>query len=101
MSITAAITLGITIAGFVGGITSAVAKLASKVGRIMEKLEFNEKRDTEERGKTSENFAELYNRVGVTESNINALSTNYVNLNATCNRIENKLDRIIEREVTK
>lgn len=97
MSITAAITLGITIAGFVGGIVSAVSKLAAKVGRIMEKLEENERRDTEERGKTSEKFAELYNRVGATESNINALTTGFNNLNATCNRIESKLDRVIER----
>jgi hypothetical protein len=39
VSIITAITLGITIAGFAGGIIKAVAKLATKTGRLMEQFE--------------------------------------------------------------
>ena len=45
MNIYTAIGLGITIAGFMGGIITSVAKLAVKTGQIMEKLQTNEKRD--------------------------------------------------------
>lgn len=99
MNIYTAITLGITIAGFIGGIIGVVAKLALKTGRIMEQLQTNEKRDDEERAKNSAKFSELYNRMSANESNVNALQTNVNNLMGTCSRIESKLDRIIEREV--
>ena len=39
MNIYTAIGLGITIAGFIGGIITVVAKLAVKTGQIMEKLQ--------------------------------------------------------------
>ena len=45
MNIYTAIGLGITIAGFIGGMITSVAKLAVKTGQIMEKLQTNEKRD--------------------------------------------------------
>ena len=99
MSIYTSISLGITIAGFIGGIITAVAKLALKTGRLMERVDTNEKRDDEERTKASAKFSELYNRMSANESNVNALQTNVNNLMGTCNRIESKLDRIIEREV--
>ena len=47
MNIGAIITLGITIAGFVGGVIAALVKLGASMGRTMERLESNEKRDTE------------------------------------------------------
>ena len=62
-------------------------------------MESNENRDNEERTKASAKFSELYNRMSANESNVNALQTNVNNLMGTCNRIESKLDRIIEREV--
>ena len=96
VSIIAAITLGITIAGFAGGIITAVAKLATKTGRLMEQLEGNEKRDAEERAKVEANFKELYGRVNQTECDIKAQGTAINNLVATCSRIEAKLDRVIE-----
>ena len=98
MNIYTAISLGIAIAGFIGGIVVKVADLSSKYGRLQEKVKNNEDRDTEERQKASGKFAELYNRMGANESSVNALQTNVNNLTATCNRIEYKLDRIIERE---
>ena len=98
MNIYTAISLGIAIAGFIGGVVVKVADLSSKYGRLQEKVKNNEDRDTEERQKTSAKFAELYNRMSANESSVNALQTNVNNLTATCNRIESKLDRIIERE---
>ena len=98
MNIYTSISLGIAIAGFIGGIIAKVADLSSKYGRLQEKVKNNEDRDTEERQKTSAKFAELYNRMSANESSVNALQTNVNNLTATCNRIESKLDRIIERE---
>lgn len=99
MNIYTSICLGITIAGFVGGVIARVAQLSTKYGRLEEKMEMNERRDNEERSKTSVKFAELYNRMSANESSVNALQANVNNLMGTCNRIEAKLDRIIEREV--
>ena len=96
VSIIAAITLGITIAGFAGGIITAVAKLATKTGRLMEQSESNERRDKEEREKFEANFKELYGRMNQTECDVKAQGTAINNLVATCSRIETKLDRIIE-----
>lgn len=100
MNITGAITFGIALAGFIGGIVAKVADLSIKYGRLMETVKRNEERDSEERNKTSSKFTELYNRMSCNESTINALQTSVKNLADTCNRIENKLDRIIEREVS-
>lgn len=97
MNIYTSICLAITIAGFIGGIITAVAKLAVKTGRLMEVLESNEKRDTEERAKIETNFKELYARMNQTECDVKAQETAINSLVATCTRIENKLDRIIER----
>ena len=96
MSIITAITLGITIAGFAGGIITAVAKLATRTGRLMEQLEGNERRDTEERAKIEANFKELYSRVNQTECDIKSQATAINSLVQTCTRIETKLDRVIE-----
>lgn len=96
MNIGAIITLGITIAGFVGGVIAALVKLGASMGRTMERLESNEKRDTEERAKISANFTELYGRMNSAECDIRSQGTELHNIEATCSRIESKLDRIIE-----
>lgn len=90
------ITLGITIAGFIGGIITAVAKLATKTGRIMERVENNERRDNEEREKINANLNELYSRMAAAEGDVKAQATAISNIVATCGRIETKLDRVIE-----
>ena len=96
MGIYTTICLGITIAGFIGGMITAVAKLASKTGRLMERVEQNEKRDAEELEKIGVNFTELYGRMNAVECDVKAQGTSINNLVATCTRIESKLDRIIE-----
>ena len=96
MNIYTSISLGIAIAGFIGGIITAVARLAINTGRLMERLESNEKRDTEEREKIGVNFTELYGRMNAVECDVKAQGTSINNLVATCTRIESKLDRIIE-----
>ena len=97
MNIYTTISLSIAIAGFIGGIITAVAKLAIKTGRLMERLENNEKRDDEQRGKLDANIAELYARMNAAECDIKSQATAIKNIEATCTRIESKLDRIIER----
>ena len=96
MTLSAIISVSIAIAGFIGGIITAVAKLAIKTGRLMERLEQNEKRDAEEREKIGVNFTELYGRMNAVECDVKAQGTNINNLVATCTRIESKLDRAIE-----
>ena len=96
MSIYTSISLAIAIAGFIGGIITAVARLAINTGQLMERLEQNEKRDAEEREKIGVNFTELYGRMNAVECDVKAQGTSINNLVATCTRIESKLDRIIE-----
>lgn len=96
MNVYTSISLAIAIAGFIGGIITAVAKLATKTGRLMEQVESNEKRDGEERDKVEANFKELYARMNATEGDVKAQASSIANLVATCNRIETKLDRVIE-----
>ena len=96
MNVYTLISISIAIAGFIGGIITSVAKLAIKTGRLMERLEQNEKRDAEEREKIGVNFTELYGRMNAVECDVKAQGTSINNLVATCTRIESKLDRIIE-----
>lgn len=98
MNVYTAITLGISVAGFVGGIIVAVAKLATKTGRVLERMDNNEKRDAEERAKINANISELYGRMNVCEGDVKAQGTEIKSILETCKRIENKLDRRIERE---
>ena len=96
MGIYTSISLAITIAGFIGGVVTALVKLGTKTGRLMERLEQNEKRDSEERAKIDANITELYGRMNAAEGDVKAQGTAIQNLVATCTRIESKLDRIIE-----
>ena len=96
MNIYTSISLGIAIAGFIGGIITAVARLAINTGRLMERLESNEKRDSEEREKIAANFSELFGRMNAAECDIRSQATSIHNIEATCGRIETKLDRIVE-----
>jgi len=101
MNITTAITLGISIAGFVGGTLVKVADLSLKFGRLKEKVENNEKRDEEERGKSSQKFSELYNKTAGNTASIQALQVSITALTNTTNRIETKLDKLIAKEGAK
>lgn len=68
MNLGGAITVGISIAGFVGGTIITVADLSIKLGRILQRVNANEERDKEERAKAREKFAELYTRSSSHES---------------------------------
>lgn len=97
MGLSGYITLGISISGFIGGIIMTVAKLSVRFGKIEERLTTDELRDKEERDKASVKFSELYNRVATNESDVKELNAKVDSLNVTCVRIENKLDKLIER----
>lgn len=99
MNVYTAISLGLAIAGFIGGVIWKVADLSMKFGKMQETISANKERDAEEREKASQKFSELYNRMATNESSLSALQSNVTNLSATCSRIESKLDRLIEREV--
>lgn len=98
MSVTAIITFGITIAGFIFGMITTVAKLAINFGKMANELDQNQKRDSEERAHTREKFTELYSRISAHDSTLAGLRNNVSNLASTCERIESKLDRLIEKE---
>ena len=96
MNIVTAISISITVAGFIGGTIAALVKLGATMGRLMERLDGNDKRDGEVRGKIEANFSELYGRMNEAECAIRSQGTAIHNIEATCSRIETKLDRIIE-----
>ena len=98
MSVTAIISFSITVAGFIFGIITTVAKLAIEYGRIKKEMEENEERDREERLHTREKFSDLYSKINLHESTLAGLKNNVTNLTSTCQRIESKLDRLIEKE---
>lgn len=91
------ISIGITAGGFIIGIITTVAKLASNFGKLESKVLHNEERDKEERDKSSIKFAELYNRIGINEGDVKEINTKVDSLTMTVSRIETKLDKLIER----
>lgn len=98
MSITVIISFGITVAGFIVSMITLVAKLSVNFGKLSNRLDQNESRDKEERAHTREKFAELYARISSHDSTLAGLKNNVLNLSSTCQRIESKLDRLIEKE---
>jgi len=98
MNAIALITFSITIAGFVFTMITLVAKLSVNFGRLSNRLDQNETRDKEERSHTREKFADLYSKINLHESTLAGLKNNVSNLTSTCQRIEAKLDRLIEKE---
>lgn len=98
MNATAIITFSITVAGFVFSMITLVAKLSVNFGRLSNRLDQNETRDKEERSHTREKFTELYSKINLHESTLAGLKNNVSNLTSTCQRIEAKLDRLIEKE---
>lgn len=97
MGIAAAITLGITIAGFAGGIIIKVSDLSIKFGKLTQTVEQSMERDREDRDQNNNRFNELYTRTNAHESSIAALTNSVTSLTSTCQRIESKLDRLIEK----
>ena len=97
MNIETAITVGLAIAGFAGGVIWKVSDLSIKFGRMTQKQDENNERDKEERKRTSEKFSELYNRTSAHDSTITGLINTVSSLANTCTRIESKLDRLIEK----
>jgi hypothetical protein len=68
MNLGGAITIGITIAGFVGGVIIKIADISIQLGRILQRVNTNEERDREERAKAREKFSDLYSRSSSHES---------------------------------
>lgn len=99
MRIEVAITLGISIAGFVFAVIGKIIALSVKFGKFEERMKLNEERDVEERAKASVKFSELYSRMSSNESDVNSLKTSMLNITATCNRIESKLDRLLPLQI--
>lgn len=98
MNATAIISFSITVAGFVFSMITLVAKLSVNFGKLSNRLEQNEIRDKEERSHIREKFTELYSKINLHESTLAGLKNNVSNLTSTCQRIEAKLDRLIEKE---
>ena len=94
MSIGASITLGITIAGFIAGILWKVADLSGKFGKLTEQIQQNSARAAEDRTK----LEQIEQKVTTHESSIAALYSAVDSITKTCDRIESKLDRLIERD---
>lgn len=92
------ISISITVAGFIIGIITSVAKLSVRYGKLEKEMEENRDRDKEEREHTREKFTKLYATTNAHESLLAGLQNNVNNLASTCSRIEAKLDRLIEKE---
>ena len=98
MSTGAAITLGITIAGFLGGILWKVVEVAVKNGKLQQRLDTMEAQQEKTDAKNSAKFEKLYNLVNVHGSAIDVLTSVINTVKDTTERTESKLDRLIERE---
>ncbi|WP_147635071.1 hypothetical protein [Treponema pectinovorum] len=96
MSITAIITVGISIATFLLGIIYKLGDLSMKFGRITKTIESNEERDAEERRKNAAKFSELFNDRNRHESAITRLDTTMNNIDAKLEKMDAKLDRLID-----
>lgn len=84
----------------------AISSLAVKVGRMTQSMEHSETeiaqleaRLKDETVRAREKFAKLFTRTEKHESLIAGLDNTVESLSATCTRIENKLDKLIEREM--
>lgn len=97
MEATAAITFGLALAGFAGGVVWKVASISVSLGKIVHRIETDEARDREERERSREKFAELYGATGEHESQLAALASEVKSVSSSCERIESKLDRLIEK----
>ena len=95
-AIGAAITLGIAIASFLGGIFWKVALMSKENGRLTQRLEPVESRQQEDRAKTEKNFTELFARTNTAEQNISKLDTKVDNLTSLCSKMDGKLDKLME-----
>lgn len=98
MNATAVLGTAITVAGFIIGIITTVARLSMDYGKIKKEFEKNDERDKEDRAHTREKFSEIYGKLSVHDSSLSGLKNNVSNLTLTCERIESKLDRLIEKE---
>lgn len=97
MTISAAISLGIAIASFIIGIIWKVVDLSMCFGKMAQRMSSNEERDKEERAKNGVKFDAIYNRLAANESISVELEANVKSMSQIIARIENKLDRLIER----
>lgn len=100
MNTTAAITVGISIASFLLGITYKLVELSVRFGRLARTMEANEERDAEERRKSAAKFTELYNGRNSHEAAITRLDTTMRNIDAKLEKVDGKLDRN-EQSVTR
>lgn len=100
MTIQAAITLGISMATFLLGITYKLVDLSVKFGRLTRTLEGNNERDEEERKRNAAKFTELYNDRNRHEATITRLDTTMRNVDAKLEKVDIKLDRN-EQSVTR
>lgn len=98
MNATAILGTAITVAGFLIGIITTVARLSVDYGKLKKEFEKNDERDKEDRAHTREKFSEIYGKLSVHDSSLSGLKHNVSNLTTTCERIESKLDRLIEKE---
>lgn len=100
MTVQAAITVGISIATFLLGITYKLVDLSVKFGRLTKTLESNDERDEEERKRNAAKFTELYNDRNRHETTITRLDTTMSNIEAKLEKVDAKLDRN-EQSVTR
>jgi uncharacterized coiled-coil protein SlyX len=96
MMIAAAISLGITIAGFLGGIFWKVATMSKDNGRLAQRVDNIETRAKEDRENDDKRFAELFSRTNAAEQNISTLNAKVDNLTLLCSKMDTKLDKLIE-----
>lgn len=93
MNAAAGITLGIGIAGFIIGILWKVIDLSVNNGKLQKTVEKNEEQIRD----AQRSIDTLFKRANEHEAALASLTTNVSTMNQTCQRIESKLDRLIER----
>jgi uncharacterized coiled-coil protein SlyX len=64
---------------------------------MKQRLDNNEARDTEERTHSSAKFSELYTRTAAHDAALASLSIKVDNIDTTTQKMDGKLDRLIEK----
>lgn len=97
MSLAEGITIGLAFAGLLGTFFGFAIHSSNKTGHLEERVPAEVDRSTEERARTSLKFGELYTRTSEHDTTLAALTTNVNNIVLTTQKMDGKLDRLIEK----
>ena len=101
MTLAEGITIGLAFAGLLGTFFGYAIHASNRTGHLEERVQTGADRAAEERAHTSLKFSELYTRTSEHDATLAALTTNVNNIALTTQKMDGKLDRLIEKSYGK